>query len=57
VRRSRASPGAGTFLSIAVGQLKMIVLDGNALQSARRPVEESAKEFPMVPESSTERNQ
>jgi polygalacturonase len=57
VRGSRAFPGTETFLSVAVGQLKTIVFDSSALAGARRPVEETAKEFPMVPESSTERNQ
>jgi hypothetical protein len=57
VRRSRAFPGTATFLSLAVGQSKTIVLGANALANARLPVEETAKEFPMVAESSTERNQ
>jgi hypothetical protein len=57
VRRSRAFPGTATFLSLAVGQSKTIVLGANALSNARLPVEETAKEFPMVAESSTERNQ
>ena len=57
IHNSRAFAGTGTFLSIAPGQLQTVVLHGNVLQAARRPVEESSREFPLVPESSTERNQ
>jgi hypothetical protein len=54
VRGSRAFAGTGTFLSAALGELKSIVLIGNALGSARKATEESAKDFPMIPETSTE---
>ncbi len=53
VRRSRAFAGTGTFLSIAPGQ--GVVLIENALGNSRRAVEESAKQYPMVAEASTER--
>ncbi len=45
VRGSRAFPGTGTFLSVAPGELKSIVLEGNALGDARKATEETATEF------------
>ena len=56
LHRSRAFPGTGTFLSLALGQSKSVVLDANALKNARLPVEETAKEYPMAAEASTERD-
>jgi len=55
VRNSRAFAGTGTFLSVAMGELKKINLEGNVLGDARKAVEESAKEYPMNPESPTEK--
>uniref|UniRef100_Q02B94 Glycoside hydrolase, family 28 n=1 Tax=Solibacter usitatus (strain Ellin6076) TaxID=234267 RepID=Q02B94_SOLUE len=55
LRGSRAFAGTGTFLSVAPGELKGIVMEGNRLDSARKPAEESAKSYPMLPESATER--
>jgi len=42
VRASRAYAGTGTFLSTLPGELKTILLVGNALEAAQRPTEESA---------------
>ena len=56
VRSSRAFAGTGTFLSVGPGELKSIVLEGNALTQARKPAEESPKNYPMLPESATERS-
>lgn len=55
VRNSRAFDGAGVFLSTAPGELKSIVLAGNAWEKARRQTEESAKVYEMAPESPTEK--
>jgi polygalacturonase len=41
VRNSRAFAGTGTFLSVPPGELKNIVLDGNALDAAKKPAEEA----------------
>ena len=41
VRNSRAFPGTGTFLSVAPGELKNIVLEGNVLEGAKKPTEEA----------------
>jgi hypothetical protein len=54
VRGSRAFAGTGTFLSVAPGELKDIVLLGNTLGRARRAAEESGKVYAMIPESATE---
>jgi polygalacturonase len=54
VRGSRALAGTGTFLSVAPGGLKGLVLEGNVLGSARKATEESGKDYPMLPESPTE---
>jgi polygalacturonase len=40
VRASRAFAGTGTFLSVSPGELKTVVLEGNALTDARTPTEE-----------------
>ncbi len=40
VRNSRAFAGTGTFLSVPTGELKNVVLEGNALVEAKKPVEE-----------------
>jgi hypothetical protein len=45
VRASRAFAGTGTFLSVAPGELKSVVLEGNALAAARKPTEEAATNF------------
>ena len=42
VRASRAFVGTGTFLSVAPGTLKSIVLEGNSLTSARKATAEEA---------------
>ncbi len=42
VRNSRAFAGTGTFLSVAPGELKNIVLEGNVLGNARQPAGEAA---------------
>jgi len=54
VRNSRAFPGTGTFLSVAPGELKKIVLEGNALSGARKPTEESSKDYRLTTEAPTE---
>jgi polygalacturonase len=54
VRRSRAFPGTGTFLSVGPGELKQVSQEGNILQGAQKASEESAKSYPMTPESATE---
>jgi polygalacturonase len=54
VRQSRAFPGTGTFLSVAPGELKQTVLEGNTLGEAKRATEESSRRYPMAPESPTE---
>jgi hypothetical protein len=55
VRRNRAYTGTDTFLSVAPGELKSIALEGNTLNGALKPAEESAHNYPMLPESATER--
>jgi len=55
VRASRAFAGTGTFLSTPPGELKDIVLQGNVLDGAQRPTEESAA--PDALQLSTLRNQ
>jgi polygalacturonase len=42
MRNSRAFPGTGTFLSVAPGELKKIILETNSLGSAQKAVEETA---------------
>jgi len=41
VRNSKAFPGTGTFLSVGPGELNAIVLEGNALDNARKAMEEA----------------
>jgi polygalacturonase len=53
VRDSHAFAGTGTFLSVAPGELKGIVLQGNVLDSARQPTEEAPAPEPTH-EPSTE---
>ena len=47
VRDSRAHAGTDTFLSVGSGELRNVVLEGNALGSARKPTEEAAGSEPM----------
>ena len=47
VRNCTAFPGTGTFLSVAPGELKRVVLEGNALGNARRKAEESRASDPV----------
>jgi hypothetical protein len=54
VRASRAFAGTGTFLSTLPGELKDLVLQGNVLDGAQRPTEESGA--PDTPQISTLRN-
>jgi len=54
VRQSRAFSGTGTFLSVAPGELKQVIQQGNTLGTARTGAEESAKSYPMTPENATE---
>ena len=42
LRNSRAFADTGTFLSVAPGESKKLFLQGNVLNAARKPVEESA---------------
>ena len=49
VRGSRAFTGTGTFLSVAPGELKRVVLEGNALGSARKATEEASTDFWQAP--------
>jgi polygalacturonase len=45
VRASRAFAGTGTFLAVAPGELKSIVLEGNTLGVARKATEETADDI------------
>jgi hypothetical protein len=45
LRSSRAFAGTGTFLSTAMGELKSMVLEGNAFTSARTATAEAATDF------------
>jgi hypothetical protein len=45
VRDSRAFPGTGTFLSIAPGELKNVLLEGNRYDDAQKPREEAGGDF------------
>jgi polygalacturonase len=55
VRNSRAFEGTGAFLSAVPGELKHIVLEGNALGEAKTPTEESANDYKLTAESPTEK--
>jgi polygalacturonase len=50
VRGSRAVAGTGTFLSVAPGELKNVVLESNALGNARRATEEASSDFWRTPQ-------
>lgn len=45
VRRSKAFADTRTFLSVAPGELKSVVLEGNALDNARKSTEEASTDF------------
>jgi polygalacturonase len=45
VRNSKAFAGTGTFLSVASGESKKLSLEGDVLDSAKKPVEETAGDF------------
>ncbi len=45
LRDSRAFPGTGTFLSVAPGELKSILLEGNDCNNVQKPSEETAGQF------------
>jgi len=45
IRDSRAFPGTRTFLSVAPGELKDVVLEGNVLGNAQRPATEETGDF------------
>ena len=49
VRASRAFAGTGTFLAVAPGELKSIVLEGNTLGRARKATEETADDIWKLP--------
>ena len=51
VRGSRAIGGTGTFLSVAPGEMNNVVLEGNALGSARNATEESSTDFWRPPQT------
>ena len=55
VRASRAFAGTGTFLSTGPRELKGIVLEGNALSSARKATEEAEVDYWRTTEPPTER--
>jgi hypothetical protein len=55
VRNSRAFAGTSTFLSVGSGELKTVILEGNALGRAGKPAEESARSYALTPESPTEK--
>jgi hypothetical protein len=54
VRASRAFEGTGTFLSAGPGELKSIVLEGNVLSNARRPMVEVKADYWKAAEPATE---
>jgi polygalacturonase len=54
VRDSRAFAGTGTFLSVGVGELKNVAMQGLATSSAKKSAEEAAKNFWTADEPSTE---
>jgi polygalacturonase len=49
VRASRAFAGTGTFLAVAPGELKSIVLEGNTLGNAKQATEETADDIWKLP--------
>jgi len=46
VRGSRAFEGTDTFLSVAPGELKSVIREGNTLDNARTPAVEAAGSEP-----------
>jgi polygalacturonase len=54
VRRSKAFAGTGTFLSVAPGEMKSVVSEGNTLGRVRKATEEAAADFWKAPEPATE---
>jgi hypothetical protein len=56
VRGSKASEGTGTFLSVAPGEMKGMVLEGNALGGARKATEEAATDFWRAPAAAAKKN-
>ena len=56
VRAGRAFSGTRTFLSVGPGELKAMVLEGNALAGARRPTEESKADLWRTAEPPTEQD-
>jgi hypothetical protein len=55
VRNSKAFADTGVFLSVGPGELKNTVLEGNALSRARKPTEESGRDYKLASELPTER--
>jgi polygalacturonase len=51
VRNSRAFADTGTFLSVPAGELKNVVLEGNVLDGAKKPLEEAELIFDRDPRS------
>jgi polygalacturonase len=56
VRKSKAFAGTNTFLQTAPGELKTIVLEGNATGGAKKAAEEKIQDFWQVQEPPTEAN-
>ncbi len=56
MRGSKASEGTDTFLSVAPGEMKGMVLEGNALGSARKATEEAATDFWQAPAAAAKKN-
>ncbi len=56
VVKGRAVAGTGTFLSVPPGGLKSVVLEGNALGSARKATEEAATDYWQAPAAATKKN-
>jgi len=45
IRGAKAFAGTGSFLSVAPGELKTVVLESNALGDAKKATEESVGNF------------
>ncbi|HKW27998.1 MAG TPA: glycoside hydrolase family 28 protein [Verrucomicrobiae bacterium] len=45
IQDSRAFPGTGTFLSVAPGELKSVLREGNSCDDAQKPTEEAGGNF------------
>jgi hypothetical protein len=54
VRGSKAFAGTGTFLSVAPGEMKSVVTEGNTLGNARKATEEATADFWQTREPATE---